>query len=66
MVFLARRLAFMLGVLLTVTFLLFAAMNVLGDPLFNVVGFYAAVDCDAVLAGEIEDVAGMGLSLIHI
>ena len=60
MVFLARRLAFMLGVLLTVTFLLFAAMNVLGDPLFNVVGFYAAVDCDAVLAGEIEDVAGMG------
>jgi len=59
-VFLARRLAFMLGVLLTVTFLLFAAMNVLGDPLFNVVGFYAAVDCDAVLAGEIEDVAGMG------
>ena len=60
MVFLARRLAFMAGVLLAVTFLLFSAMNVLGDPLFNVVGFYAAVDCDAVLAGEIEDVAGMG------
>ena len=60
MVFLARRLAFMLGVLFAVTSLLFSAMNVLGDPLFNVVGFYAAVDCDAVLAGEIEDVAGMG------
>ena len=58
MVFLARRLAFMLGVLLTVTVLLFAAMNVLGDPLFNVVGFYAKVDCDAVLAGEIDDVIG--------
>jgi len=35
-------------------------MNTLGDPLFNVVGFYASVDCDAVLAGEIEDVSGQG------
>jgi peptide/nickel transport system permease protein len=53
-----RRLAFMFGVLVAVTFLAFSAMNVIGDPLFNVVGFYASVDCDAVIAGEIEDVIG--------
>ncbi len=58
MKYLMRRLAFMLGVLAAVTFLVFSATNVIGDPLFNVVGFYASVDCDAVIAGEIEDVIG--------
>ncbi len=58
MTYLMRRLAFMLGVLVAVTFLAFSATNVIGDPLFNVVGFYASVDCDAVIAGEIEDVVG--------
>ena len=56
--YLMRRLAFMLGVLAAVTFLVFSATNVIGDPLFNVVGFYASVDCDAVIAGEIKDVIG--------
>ncbi|MBQ91378.1 MAG: peptide ABC transporter [Acidimicrobiaceae bacterium] len=58
MTFLARRLAFMLGVLLVTTFVAYTAMNALGDPLFNVVGFYTQVDCDAVMAGEAEDVVG--------
>ena len=58
MAFLVRRLAFMFGVLFAATFLAYSAMNVLGDPLFNVVGFYASIDCDAVLAGEVEDVVG--------
>jgi len=48
----------MAGVMVAVTFVVFSAMNVLGDPLFNVVGFYASVDCDSVLAGETEDVIG--------
>ena len=56
--FLARRLGALLAVLLTVTALAFGSLNVLGDPLFNVVGFVASVDCDAVLAGEVEDVSG--------
>ena len=56
--FLAHRLAALLAVLLAVTALAFGALNILGDPLFNVVGFVASVDCDAVLAGEIEDISG--------
>ena len=64
MFFIARRLVQLVAVVLAVTFLSFSALNILGDPLFNVVGFYAAVDCDAVLAGEIEDVSGQaGTSL---
>ncbi|MBS1264663.1 MAG: Dipeptide transport system permease protein DppB [Acidimicrobiaceae bacterium] len=35
-------------------------MNTLGDPLFNVVGFVASVDCDEVLAGAIEDISAQG------
>ncbi len=56
--FVARRLAFMVGVLFVTTFMAYAAMNALGDPLFNVVGFYTQVDCDAVIAGAAEDVVG--------
>ncbi len=56
--FLARRFAGLFAVLLAVTALAFGSLNVLGDPLFNVVGFIASVDCDAVLAGEVEDISG--------
>ena len=58
--FLLKRIGQMVSVIIAATFLAFAAMNSLGDPLFNVVGFVASVDCDAVLAGEIEDVSGQG------
>ena len=60
MIVLARRLVQLVAVVLAVTFLAFTAMNTLGDPLFNVVGFVAAVDCDAVEAGEIEDISSQG------
>ena len=58
--FLLKRIGQMVSVIIAATFLAFSAMNYLGDPLFNIVGFAAAVDCDAVLAGEIEDVSGQG------
>lgn len=48
------RLAQLVLVLLAVTFLAFSAMNVLGDPLFNIVGPLAELDCDAVARGELE------------
>jgi peptide/nickel transport system permease protein len=48
------RLAQLVLVLLAVSFLSFSAMNVLGDPLFNIVGPLAELDCDAVARGEIE------------
>jgi peptide/nickel transport system permease protein len=51
----ARRLTQLVAVVLAVTFLAFAALNVLGDPLTNVVGPLAEIDCDAVEAGLIED-----------
>ena len=56
--FVVRRVAALVAVLLAVTGLAFGAMNVLGDPLFNVVGFIASVDCDAVAAGEVDDISG--------
>ena len=62
--FLAHRLAALLAVLLAVTALAFGALNILGDPLFNVVGFVASVDCDAVLAGEIEDISGQTVIIL--
>ena len=46
----------MFAVLVAVTFLAFSATNVIGDPLFNVVGFYAFVDCVDVI-GTVEDLA---------
>ncbi len=60
MSFVLKRVAQMAAVIIAATFLAFTAMNYLGDPLFNIVGFHASVDCDAVLAGEIEDVSGQG------
>ena len=47
------RLSQLVLVLLAVTFLSFSAMNVLGDPLFNIIGPLAELDCDAVARGEI-------------
>ncbi len=53
----AKRLVLLVLVLLAVTFTAFAALNFLGDPLVNVVGPLARVDCTAVEAGLAEDVA---------
>ena len=53
--FVVRRIIQLVAVVLAVTFLAFAALNLLGDPLVNVVGPLAEIDCDAVEAGLIED-----------
>ena len=53
--FLLRRLALLVAVLLAVTFLAFSAMNLLGDPLVNVVGVKAGLDCEAIEAGLAAD-----------
>jgi len=53
--FLIRRLVLLVAVLFAVTFLGFSAMNFLGDPLFNVVGLMAEIDCEAIEAGSAED-----------
>ena len=50
-----RRLALLVAVLLAVTFLGFSAMNLLGDPLFNVVGVLAELDCESIEARQVED-----------
>ena len=50
-----RRLALLVAVLLAVTFLAFSAMNLLGDPLFNVVGVLAELDCESIEARQVED-----------
>ncbi len=51
---LTRRVPQLVLVLLAVTFLAFSALNFLGDPLVNVVGPLAELDCEAVERGEIE------------
>ncbi len=53
--FLLRRLALLVAVLLAVTFLAFSAMNLIGDPLVNVVGVKAGLDCEAIEAGLAAD-----------
>lgn len=53
--FLLRRLVLLFAVLLAVTFLGFAAMNLLGDPLVNVVGVLAELDCEGIEAGTVQD-----------
>ncbi len=53
--FIAKRIALLMLVVAAVTFLAFAALNILGDPLTNVVGPLAEIDCDAVEAGSAED-----------
>ena len=54
----ARKLALLVAVLFAVTFLGFSAMNFLGDPLFNVVGLLAELDCEGIEAGTVEDASG--------
>ena len=53
--FLLRRLALLVAVLFAVTFLGFSAMNLLGDPLLNVVGVLAELDCEGIEAGTVQD-----------
>ena len=53
--FAARRLALLVAVLFAVTFLGFSAMNLLGDPLVNVVGVLAELDCEGIEAGTVGD-----------
>ena len=53
--FLLRRLVLLVAVLFAVTFGGFSAMNLLGDPLVNVVGVLAELDCDAIDAGTALD-----------
>ena len=53
--FLTRRVALLVAVLLAVTFGGFSAMNFLGDPLFNVVGGMAELDCEGIEAGTVTD-----------
>ncbi len=52
--YLARRFVQLVLVLLAVTFMAFSAMNVLGDPLVNIVGPLAELDCEAVARGDVE------------
>ena len=53
--FVLRRVGLLVAVLFAVTFLGFSAMNLLGDPLVNVVGVLAELDCEGIEAGLVED-----------
>ncbi len=53
--FLLRRVLQLVLVLLAVTFLVFSSLNLLGDPLVNIIGPLAAIDCTDVEAGLVED-----------
>lgn len=53
--FIARRVAVLVAVLFAVTFLAFSAMNFIGDPLVNVVGPLAELDCEGIEAGLVAD-----------
>ncbi len=55
--FAARRLGLLTAVLFAVTFLAFSAMNLLGDPLVNVVGPLAELDCEGIAAGLVADMS---------
>jgi peptide/nickel transport system permease protein len=59
--FLLRRILQLLAVLFAVTFATFASLNLIGDPLENIVGpIIAGTDCDAVARGEIPDASSTG------
>lgn len=59
--FILRRVLQLVLVLLAVTFATFASLNVIGDPLENLVGpIIAGTDCDAVDRGEIPDASSTG------
>lgn len=59
--FLLRRLLQLILVIFAVTFATFASLNIIGDPLENLVGpIIAGTDCDAVDRGEIPDASSTG------
>ncbi|RMH80096.1 MAG: ABC transporter permease [Actinomyces sp.] len=58
--FLAQRLGQLLLVLFAVTFLTFASVNILGDPLTNILGPLAGIDCEGVLSGQQQDISTRG------
>ena len=53
-----RRIMLLVFVLVFVTSAAFAALNALGDPLANIVGPLAEIDCEAVEAGLLSDQPG--------
>jgi len=58
--FIGTRIGQLLLVLFAVTLLTFVGVNTLGDPLVNILGPLAKVDCSAVEAGEAEDFSSQG------
>jgi peptide/nickel transport system permease protein len=59
--FVLRRVLQLILVILAVTFATFASLNLIGDPLENIVGpIIAGTDCDAVDRGEIPDASSSG------
>ena len=64
--FVLRRVAQLALVFFAVTFLAFASLNLVGDPLFNIVGVLSGIpdeQCEAVARGEIPDTQSSGLNL---
>ena len=64
--FILRRVAQLALVFFSVTFLTFASLNLVGDPLFNIVGVISGIpdeQCEAVERGEMEDTQSSGLNL---
>ena len=64
--FILRRVAQLVLVFFAVTFLTFASLNLVGDPLFNIVGIISGIpeeQCEAVARGEIEDTKTSGLNV---
>ena len=58
--FLGQRLAQLLLVLFAVTLISFVGVNTLGDPLTNIIGPLASLDCSDVYAGLKEDESTRG------
>ena len=59
--FLLRRVLQLIAVLFAVTFATFASLNLIGDPLENIVGpVISGTDCDAVARGEAPDASSTG------
>lgn len=64
--FVLRRVVQLVLVVVAVTFATFASLNLVGDPLFNIVGVISGIpaeQCEAVARGEIEDTQSSGLNL---
>lgn len=64
--FILRRVAQLVLVVLAVTFLTFASLNLVGDPLFNIVGVLSGIpdeQCEAVARGDAPDTQTSGLNM---